>query len=72
MIYRVGDLVKITDFNAFLHGAVGVIACIYDDDFATYHVQFKAVNEDTNETFVYEDFYYSEDQIQLYNLEGEC
>ena len=72
MDYRVGDLVRISDYEAFLYRAIGVIACIYDDCPVPYHVQFKAINEDTNETFVYEDFYYSEDQLQLYYREGEC
>ncbi len=68
MKYRVGDIVKIIeDKEVFYHGAVGRIDSYYEGD---YYVVFEYIDMETGEVGIYEDCYYDESQIRLY--EGEC
>lgn len=72
--FKVNDIVRIVNNNAFMYGAVGVIFHICEDEENyPYYVQFQAVDTDTEEVFVYEDGYYNESDLRLYDIKkGEC
>ena len=73
-MFRVEDIVKVVDPSAYFYGTIGVIRYILDkdnsDDEYYFFVQFEMIDDDTGEVSVYEDCYYTEQQIKLF--EGEC
>lgn len=63
MKYNINDEVRIIDPKAYLFNAIGVVTELDD---TAYQVSFFAVNDYTKEVFIYDCFYYDEDQLQLY------
>ena len=69
-MFNKNDVVRIIDKNAFYYKTLGRIESIDPTQEYAYFVVFEMIDEITGEIEVYEDCYYKEDQIKLF--EGEC
>ena len=65
MKFKVDDIVRIIDKDAFYYNAVGIIRFIASDDDYSYYIEFEAEDDETGEVFIYESNFYREDQIEL-------
>ena len=69
-MFNKNDVVRVIDKNAFYYKSLGRIESIDPTQEYAYLVVFEMIDEITGEIEVYEDCYYKEDQIKLF--EGEC
>lgn len=63
MNFKVNDIVKIVSEDAFYYNALGRIAEVSDDEL---YIVFEMVDIDTGEVSVYEDYYYYDYEVELY------
>ena len=63
MNFKVNDIVKIVSVDAFYYNALGRVAEVNDDEL---YVIFEMINTDTGEVSVYEDCYYYDYEVELY------
>ena len=62
MKIKVGDVVKVINPKAFFYKVMGEVANIIDDEI---YVEFKAIDIETEEVFVYEDCVYLEEELEF-------
>ena len=62
MKFKIGDVVKVINNEAFYYNAIGEVGEIEDDEI---HVYFIAIDETTGEEFIYEDCYYLEEELEI-------
>lgn len=63
MKFKVNDIVKIVSVDAFYYNALGRVAEVNDDEV---YVVFEMIDSDTGEVSVYEDCYYYDYEVELY------
>ena len=63
MNFKVNDIVKIVSVDAFYYNALGRVAEVNDDEV---YVVFEMIDSDTGEVSVYEDCYYYDYEVELY------
>ena len=68
MNFKVNDIVKIVSVDAFYYNALGRVAEVNDDEV---YVVFEMTDTDTGEVSVYEDCYYYDYEVELYEGENE-
>lgn len=68
MNFKVNDIVKIVSVDAFYYNALGRVAEVNDDEV---YVVFEMIDTDTGEVSVYEDCYYYDYEVELYEGENE-
>ena len=68
MNFKVNDIVKIVSVDAFYYNALGRVVEVNDDEL---HVVFEMIDTDTGEVSVYEDCYYYDYEVELYERGNE-